>query len=169
MFYNFAHCLSFFVDKVSGDLDVAKDAVVQVLTRLRANIFDREGAVSAFLPVLPYLPVSAEGSDGSNYDNRDVKRHGRGHNSYSSGYGGSSDLAAGDGFGSYGSPQVLPYRYEFLRILHVDESEFLHVQCNYYFLSIVCNTVSNIYSLVAAVVMELMEVILWDGLVLLGN
>jgi len=79
---------------------------VHVLTRLRANLFDREGALSAFLPVLPYLPVSADGSDGLNYDGRDGKRHGRGH-SYSSGYGGSSDLAAGDVYGSYGGSQVL--------------------------------------------------------------
>ena len=78
---------------------------MQVLTRLRANLFDREGAVSTFLPVLPYLPVSAEGSDGLNYDSRDGKRHGRGH-SFSS-YGGSSDLAAGDSYGSYGGSQVL--------------------------------------------------------------
>ncbi|XP_020218614.1 KH domain-containing protein HEN4 [Cajanus cajan] len=91
--------------QISGDLDVAKDALVHVLTRLRANLFDREGALSAFLPVLPYLPVSADGSDGLNYDGRDGKKHGRGH-SYSSGYGGSSDLAAGDIYGSYGGSQL---------------------------------------------------------------
>ncbi|XP_027359577.1 RNA-binding KH domain-containing protein RCF3 isoform X2 [Abrus precatorius] len=91
--------------QISGDLDIAKDALVHVLTRLRANLFDREGALSAFLPVLPYLPVSADGSDGLNYDSRDGKRHGRGH-SYSSGYGGSSDLAAGDIYGSYGGSQL---------------------------------------------------------------
>ncbi|KAL1338129.1 hypothetical protein HN51_032809 [Arachis hypogaea] len=89
--------------QISGDLDVAKEALVQVLTRLRANIFDREGAVNTFLPVLPYVPVSADGSDG--YDSREGKRHGRGH-SYSSGYGGSSDLAAGDAYGSYGGSQL---------------------------------------------------------------
>ncbi|KAF7820517.1 KH domain-containing protein HEN4 [Senna tora] len=91
--------------QISGDLDLAKDALVQVLTRLRANIFDREGAVSAFLPVLPYLPVPSDGSDGLNYDSRDSKRHGRGH-SFSSGYGGPSDLAAGDGYGSYNGSQL---------------------------------------------------------------
>ncbi|KAJ1377414.1 K-like proteiny domain [Sesbania bispinosa] len=91
--------------QISGDLDVAKDALVHVLTRLRANLFDREGAVSSFLPVLPYLPVSADGPDGLNYDSRDGKRHGRGH-SYSSGYGGSSDLAASDAYGSYGGSQL---------------------------------------------------------------
>ncbi|KAF5457128.1 hypothetical protein F2P56_021257 [Juglans regia] len=91
--------------QISGDLDIAKDALVQVVTRLRANLFDREGAVSAFLPVLPYLPVSAEGSDGLSYESRDSKRHGRGP-SYSGGYGGSSDLAAADSYGSYGGSQI---------------------------------------------------------------
>lgn len=81
---------------------------MHVLTRLRANLFDREGAVSAFLPVLPYVPVPADGPDVLDYDSRDGRRHGRGH-SYSSGYGGSSDLAAGDTYGSYGGPQVLLY------------------------------------------------------------
>ncbi|XP_041004480.1 KH domain-containing protein HEN4-like isoform X4 [Juglans microcarpa x Juglans regia] len=91
--------------QISGDLDIAKDALIQVVTRLRANVFDREGAVSAFLPVLPYLPVSTEGSDGINYENRDSKRHGRGH-SYSGGYGGSGDLAAADSYGGYGGSQI---------------------------------------------------------------
>ncbi|KAJ9147598.1 hypothetical protein P3X46_029742 [Hevea brasiliensis] len=90
--------------QISGDLDVAKDALIHVSRRLRANVFDREGAVSAFLPVLPYLPVSADSSDGLNYDNRDSKRHGRGH-SYSGGYG-SSDYAAGDSYGTYASSQI---------------------------------------------------------------
>ncbi|KAG2714262.1 hypothetical protein I3760_03G018200 [Carya illinoinensis] len=91
--------------QISGDLDIAKDALIQVVTRLRANVFDREGAVSTFLPVLPYLPVSAEGSDGINYESRDSKRHGRGH-TYSDGYGGSGDLAAADSYGGYGGSQI---------------------------------------------------------------
>ncbi|KAJ1419658.1 K-like proteiny domain [Sesbania bispinosa] len=91
--------------QISGDLDVAKDALVQVLTRLRANVFDKERAVSAFLPVLPYLPASADGLDGLSYDSRDGKRHGRGP-SYSGGYGGSSDLASSDSYGGYGSSQL---------------------------------------------------------------
>ncbi|KAJ8750010.1 hypothetical protein K2173_013925 [Erythroxylum novogranatense] len=90
--------------QISGDLDVAKDALIQVSQRLRANVFDREGAVSTFLPVLPYLHVPADGSDGLNYDPRDGKRPGRGH-SYSSGYG-SSDYAANDTYGSYSSSQL---------------------------------------------------------------
>ncbi|KAJ6860780.1 RNA-binding KH domain-containing protein RCF3 isoform X2 [Populus alba x Populus x berolinensis] len=90
--------------QIAGDLDVAKDALIQISRRLRANVFDREGAMSAILPVLPYLPVSAEGSEGLNYDSRDGKRHGRG-SSYAGGYS-SSDYASGDGYGSYGSSQI---------------------------------------------------------------
>ncbi|XP_058736395.1 RNA-binding KH domain-containing protein RCF3-like isoform X1 [Vicia villosa] len=93
--------------QISGELDIAKDALVQVLTRLRANIFDMERSVSSFLPpVLPYLPASPEGPDGLNYDGRDGRRHGRGH-SYSDGYGGPSDLASGDSYGNYGGSQQL--------------------------------------------------------------
>ncbi|KAI8541661.1 hypothetical protein RHMOL_Rhmol08G0079600 [Rhododendron molle] len=89
--------------QISGDPDLAKDALVQVTSRLRANLFDREGAVSAMVPVLPYLPMSADGSDGLRYDSRDSRRHGRG--PYSSGYGDASDLPSVDGYGSYGGSQ----------------------------------------------------------------
>ncbi|XP_022993579.1 KH domain-containing protein HEN4-like [Cucurbita maxima] len=90
--------------QISGDLDVAKEALVHIVTRLRANLFDREGALSAVLPVLPYLPLPADGSE-SLYDGREGKRHGRGH-SYSNSYGGFTDLAAGDGYGSYSGSQI---------------------------------------------------------------
>ncbi|XP_022740084.1 KH domain-containing protein HEN4-like [Durio zibethinus] len=90
--------------QIAGDLDVAKEALVQITTRLRANLFDREGAVSALVPVLPYLPVPTEGTDSLSYESRENKRHGRGH-TYSGGYG-SSTLAASDSYGSYGGPQV---------------------------------------------------------------
>lgn len=92
------------VDQISGDLDLAKDALVQVTKRLRANLFDREGAVSAFVPVLPYLPMPENGSDSFNYESRESKRHARGH-PYSGGYS-SSDLGATDRYGSYGGSQV---------------------------------------------------------------
>ncbi|AES80570.1 hypothetical protein MtrunA17_Chr7g0250921 [Medicago truncatula] len=63
-----------------------------------------QGSVPGFLPVLPYIPAPVDGPDVLNYDSRDGKRHGRGH-SYSSGYGGSSDLGPGDTYGSYASSQ----------------------------------------------------------------
>ena len=79
---------------------------MQVTSRLRANLFDREGAVSALVPVLPYLPMSTDGSNGLKYESRDSRRHGRDH-SYSDGYGEASDLPAVDDYGSYGGLQVV--------------------------------------------------------------
>ncbi|KAK6155080.1 hypothetical protein DH2020_009328 [Rehmannia glutinosa] len=90
--------------QISGDLDIAKDALIQVTSRLRANLFEKEGAVSAFLPVLPYLPMSADVSDSLKYESRDTKSRGRGY-SYSGGYGGSSDLPPVDAYGGYGGHQ----------------------------------------------------------------
>ncbi|XAR71256.1 hypothetical protein NMG60_11028437 [Bertholletia excelsa] len=90
--------------QISGDLDVAKGALVQITSRLRANVFDREGAVSTIVPVLPYLPMSTDSSDDYIYENRDTKRHGRGH-SYSGNYGSSSDLPPYGSYGTYGGLQ----------------------------------------------------------------
>ncbi|XP_058083195.1 RNA-binding KH domain-containing protein RCF3-like isoform X2 [Magnolia sinica] len=91
--------------QISGDIDVARNALVQVTTRLKANFFEREGALSTFPPVLPYLPMSGDVSDGSKYGGRDDKAHGRGYSSYSGGYGGSSDVPPSDSYGSYGGSQ----------------------------------------------------------------
>lgn len=91
--------------QVSGDLDVAKDALIQVTSRLRANLFEKEGAVSTFLPVLPYLPMSADGPDSYKYESRDSKSRGRGGYSYSGGYG-AGDLPPVDTYGGHGGFQV---------------------------------------------------------------
>lgn len=98
-----------FVLQISGDLDVAKEAFLQVTSKLRANLFEREGAVSAFVPVIPYLPMSGDGLD-TKYESKESRRHGREH-SYSGGYGGSSDLPAGDAYGSYGGLHVSIHVY----------------------------------------------------------
>lgn len=97
--------------QISGDLDTCKDALVQVTSRLRANLFEsgreRDGGVSTLVPVLPYLPTAPGSPEGYNkYDDRDSRRHGRGH-SYGSGGGGgygggSTDLPPSDSYGSYG-------------------------------------------------------------------
>ncbi|KAL3624021.1 hypothetical protein CASFOL_032837 [Castilleja foliolosa] len=87
--------------QISGELDIAKDALIQVTSRLRANLFEKEGAVSTFLPVLPYLPMSAEGPERMEYESRDAKSHGRGYSSYSR-YGGSADSPPKESYGGYG-------------------------------------------------------------------
>ena len=73
--------------------------------RLKANLFEREGALSAVPPTFPYLPMS-DVSDGSKYGSRDNQLRERGFSSYSSGYG-PSDLAPSDRYGSYGGSQVI--------------------------------------------------------------
>lgn len=88
--------------QISGDLDVAENALIHIASRLRANLFEKEGQV--MLPVLPYVPLSPDGHDGLPYDGRDSKKHGRGL-SYSGGYGGSSDMSPSDPYGSYGGLQ----------------------------------------------------------------
>ncbi|VVB14566.1 unnamed protein product [Arabis nemorensis] len=87
--------------QISGELDVAKEALIQITSRLRANVFDREGAVSAIMPVLPYVPVAPEAADRLDYDSRDSRRLERG-NPYPGGYG-SSGLSA-EGYSPYGAP-----------------------------------------------------------------
>ncbi|CAH2072697.1 unnamed protein product [Thlaspi arvense] len=88
--------------QISGELDVAKEALIQITSRLRANVFDREGAVSALMPVLPYVPVAAtDAVDRLDYDRRDSRRPERG-NPYPGGYG-SSGLSA-EGYSPYGAP-----------------------------------------------------------------
>ncbi|GMH15671.1 hypothetical protein Nepgr_017512 [Nepenthes gracilis] len=84
---------------ISGDLDVAETALIHITSRLRANLFDKEGSV--FLPVLPYVPMSATVSDGLEYEDRDSKRRNRG---YSGGHT-VGDLSASDPYGSYGGLQ----------------------------------------------------------------
>ena len=91
-----------FVYQISGDLDVTETALLHITSRLRANLFEKEGQV--MLPVLPYVPLSPDVADRMPYEGRDSKRHGRGI-SYSGGYGGSSDLS-NDPYGGYGGVQV---------------------------------------------------------------
>lgn len=88
--------------QISGDLDVAETALIHIASRLRANLFEKEGQV--MLPVLPYVPLSPDAPDSLPYEGRDSKRHGRGL-SYSGGYGGSANMPPSDPYGSYGSVQ----------------------------------------------------------------
>ncbi|CAA6659735.1 unnamed protein product [Spirodela intermedia] len=102
-------------EMVQCDLDVARGALIQVTTRLKANFFEREGALSALLPPVPYIPMAGDTSDILKYGGRDGKGHGRGYSSYSGGYGTSTDMgseaypgygvsqAGGSSYGAYGA------------------------------------------------------------------
>ncbi|OEL30902.1 hypothetical protein BAE44_0008079 [Dichanthelium oligosanthes] len=90
--------------QISGGLDVARHALVQIATRLKANFFEREGALSAFPPVIPYHPLPAGVSDEPKYIGRDTKPVG--HYLYSSGFRASDDMIPSDSYGSYSSSQA---------------------------------------------------------------
>lgn len=98
--------------QITGGLDVASNAFSQVLLRLRANIFEREGAAATFLPVLPYIPMSLDISDGPKYGNRDGQPRNRGYSSYSGGYS-PSDLTASDSKGNFSGSLVSLSFYSF--------------------------------------------------------
>lgn len=92
---------------------MCENALLNVATRLRANLFDKEG--SLLMSVVPYVPVPPNAPDGIPYDDRDSRRHGRG---YSSGYGGSNDFPPPDPYNSYNSGlQVVLLTF----LLHVSE------------------------------------------------
>ncbi|XP_073001512.1 RNA-binding KH domain-containing protein RCF3-like [Typha latifolia] len=53
--------------QITGGLDVAKSALVQITTRLRAKFFGRENARSSFPSSLPHHPLPSNASDNSRY------------------------------------------------------------------------------------------------------
>ncbi|XP_020520832.1 KH domain-containing protein At4g18375 isoform X1 [Amborella trichopoda] len=82
--------------QISGELDVARNALIQVATRLKANFFEREGSFPVFPSSLPYLPMSADVS---------AKPGGRGYSYSGTGlYGASGDVTS-DSYGNYASGQ----------------------------------------------------------------
>jgi poly(rC)-binding protein 2/3/4 len=96
--------------QITGALNVASNALSQVTFRLRANIFDKDGTLAAYPPVLPYVPMPVEMTDSLKHGHRDGQPRGRGYSPYSSGYAsGESDsyggsLSGGENlYGVYGS------------------------------------------------------------------
>ncbi|KAJ3673803.1 hypothetical protein LUZ60_005795 [Juncus effusus] len=93
--------------QISGELDVARQALIQVATRLKANFFERERDLGGFMPPLPYEPPlrRSVSPEPSRYSGRDGGgRYGGG---YGSGggemdYGSSSRYAPQTGGSSYG-------------------------------------------------------------------
>jgi poly(rC)-binding protein 3/4 len=98
------HYIDLPVLQITGGLDVARNALVQIATRLKANFFEREGSLSAFPPVIPYHPLPAGVSDEPKYLGRDTKPVG--HYLYSSGFRTSDDTIPSDSYASYGGSQV---------------------------------------------------------------
>ena len=98
--------------QITGDLNVASTALLQVLLRLRANLFEMEGALAAFPPAVPYVPLSMDAADGPKHGNRDHKSHNHGYSTYSGGYDSKNLVQQSESYGVYGSPQV--YRLAFL-------------------------------------------------------
>nr|AIZ68202.1 KH domain-containing protein At4g18375-like isoform X2 [Albuca bracteata] len=86
--------------QISGDLDVARMALIQVTIRLKANYFERESALST-APAVPFTPILND--DMPKYSSRDSKSHSRGYSSYSGGYG-SADVFPSEPYGTYGAP-----------------------------------------------------------------
>ncbi|KAK3027328.1 hypothetical protein RJ639_040420, partial [Escallonia herrerae] len=92
--------------QITGDLNVAGSALLQVTMRLRANIFEMEGVLSAMPPAVPYVPMSVDMPDNSRYGNRDNQSRGRGYSSSSGRYD-STELPPSDSYGSYSGSQVI--------------------------------------------------------------
>ncbi|XP_071927824.1 KH domain-containing protein At4g18375 [Coffea arabica] len=92
--------------QITGDLNVASTALLQVLLRLRANLFEMEGALAAFPPAVPYVPLSMDAADGPKHGNRDHKSHNHGYSTYSGGYDSKNLVQQSESYGVYGSPQI---------------------------------------------------------------
>ncbi|KAM0952976.1 putative K domain-containing protein [Dioscorea sansibarensis] len=90
--------------QISGDLELVKSALVQIIKRLKAHFFERDAAISSFPSFASYHSISSDIADVSKYGGWDGKSHGRGYSPYSGGYGASVDLQS-DRYGGYGGSQ----------------------------------------------------------------
>ncbi|CAI0402152.1 unnamed protein product [Linum tenue] len=92
--------------QITGNHDVASNALLQVMLRLKANVFGRDAALSSFPPALPYVPMPVDMSDGLKHGGRDTRVRG-GYPSSSGTYGDDYPNSFGDGetggYGAYGS------------------------------------------------------------------
>lgn len=99
-FLRHGYCV--FILQITGDANVASNALLQILMRLRANTFEMEGAIAPFSPGLSYVPMSASMPDGPRYANRDNRSRRHGYSSYAGGH----DYNDSSPTDSYGSSQV---------------------------------------------------------------
>ncbi|GER32909.1 RNA-binding KH domain-containing protein [Striga asiatica] len=83
--------------QITGDLNAAKNALLQVIQRLRTNTFETDGSLPAF---------SNDAFNGHKYVNRDNRTHNSGYSAYSGGYG-SNNLPPTESYDSYDESQVV--------------------------------------------------------------
>lgn len=100
-----------YAEQITGDMNAAKSALLQVAQRLRAN------ALESDVSSLPF--PHSEAFEGQKYVNRDNRTRNQGYSSYSSGYN-TKNRPQTDSYGSYDDPQV---------VLTLD----LHHSCVFYY------------------------------------
>ncbi|KAM7250985.1 hypothetical protein ACFE04_022868 [Oxalis oulophora] len=83
--------------QITGAPDVASNALSQVTFRLRANMFEKDGNLASFPPVIPYVPMPVDVADGYKHGHRDSPSRGRGYSSYAGGY--SGEVSASESYG----------------------------------------------------------------------
>lgn len=99
--------LPYNADQITGELNAAKNALLLVMQRLRANIFETGGTSSAFPipPPVPSLATQTEAFEGQSYVNRDNRTRNQGYSTYSGGYS-TKTLPPTYSYGSFDDPQV---------------------------------------------------------------
>ncbi|KAL6567699.1 hypothetical protein OROGR_001367 [Orobanche gracilis] len=91
--------------QITGDLNAAVNALLQVMQRLRANIFENGESSSAFSMPTPYA-TSTDSFKGQTFVNHNNRRRNPGYSAYSGGYS-SKNLPPNDSCESYDEPQIV--------------------------------------------------------------
>ncbi|XP_057777206.1 KH domain-containing protein HEN4-like isoform X2 [Salvia miltiorrhiza] len=89
--------------QITGELNAAKNAMLQVTQRLRANILETDGSSLAY--PIPAPPIEA--FEGQAYVNRDNRTHHQGYSTYSGGYSTKTLPQADSSYGSYNDPRMV--------------------------------------------------------------
>lgn len=87
-----------YAEQITGDMNAARSALLQVAQRLRANALESDISSSPF----PH----PEAFEGKKYVNRDNRTRNQGYSSYSNGYN-TKNTPQTDSYGSYDDPQVV--------------------------------------------------------------
>ncbi|KAL3631180.1 hypothetical protein CASFOL_024164 [Castilleja foliolosa] len=91
--------------QITGDLNAAKNALLQVMQRLRGNMFESDGNLPSFQTPAPYA-TSADPYNGQKHGRRDNRTRNSEYSNYSGGYN-SKNSPPTDSYGGYEEPQVV--------------------------------------------------------------